>query len=97
MHLNQRWKDRRLAFRGENLNQEITLSGDFADRIWVPDTFCANEKSAYFHEVTEKNKMIRLKPNGEVLYGMRLVHKWIRLLFFDKVLGRRIKKHLVML
>lgn len=43
MYLNQYWKDERLAFSVEN--EVLTLSGDFSDKIWVPDTFFANDKS----------------------------------------------------
>jgi gamma-aminobutyric acid receptor subunit beta len=43
IYLNQYWKDDRLAF--SSLDEELTLSGDFAERIWVPDTFFANDKS----------------------------------------------------
>lgn len=43
LYLNQYWKDERLAF---GLPDEVlTLSGDFADKIWVPDTFFANDKN----------------------------------------------------
>ena len=42
MYLNQYWKDERLAFSSEN--KVHTLGGDFAERIWVPDTFFANDK-----------------------------------------------------
>lgn len=43
LYLNQYWKDERLAF---GLSDEVlTLSGDFADKIWVPDTFFANDKN----------------------------------------------------
>lgn len=42
MYLNQYWKDERLAYT--NKEESMTLSGDFADKIWVPDTFFANDK-----------------------------------------------------
>ena len=47
--------------------------GDFAEKIWVPDTFFANDKYAYLHDVTEKNKMIKIFGNGDIIYGMRQV------------------------
>lgn len=37
LYLHQYWKDDRLAFSQDN-SVELTLSGDFAERIWVPDT-----------------------------------------------------------
>lgn len=45
MYLNQYWKDERLAFSQEE--EVLTLSGDFAEKIWVPDTFFANDKNRY--------------------------------------------------
>ncbi|XP_015907046.1 gamma-aminobutyric acid receptor subunit beta-like [Parasteatoda tepidariorum] len=69
LYLNQFWTDERLIFSRENY--ELTLSGDFAEKIWVPDTFFANDKNSFLHEVTEKNKMVRLRSNGEIAYGMR--------------------------
>ncbi|RWS09964.1 gamma-aminobutyric acid receptor subunit beta-like protein, partial [Dinothrombium tinctorium] len=69
LYLNQYWKDERLSF-SKNDSFELTLSGDFAEHIWVPDTFFANDKNSFLHEVTEKNKMVRLKANGEISYGM---------------------------
>ncbi|CAO1413965.1 unnamed protein product [Diamesa hyperborea] len=49
----------------------ITLSGDFAEKIWVPDTFFANDKNSFLHDVTERNKLVRLAGDGSVTYGMR--------------------------
>ena len=46
MYLNQYWKDERLSFSPEE-NRILTLSGDFAEKIWVPDTFFANDKNRY--------------------------------------------------
>ena len=45
MYLNQYWKDERLAFSSDD--EVLTLSGDFAEKIWVPDTFFANDKNRY--------------------------------------------------
>lgn len=70
MYLNQYWKDERLVFSGAK-DTELTLSGDFAEKIWVPDTFFANDKNSFLHEVTEKNKMVRLRGDGSIAYGMR--------------------------
>ena len=44
MYLNQYWKDERLSFSPEE-DKVLTLSGDFAEKIWVPDTFFANDKN----------------------------------------------------
>ena len=54
-----------------NQSEEITLTGEIIDKFWLPDTFFPNDKSAYLHDVTEKNKMIRLNGNGDIHYGMR--------------------------
>ncbi|XP_063375294.1 gamma-aminobutyric acid receptor subunit beta-like isoform X2 [Cydia amplana] len=69
LYLNQYWKDERLGF---GLQDEVlTLSGDFADKIWVPDTFFANDKNSFLHDVTERNKLVRLGGDGSITYGMR--------------------------
>ncbi|CAF0952152.1 unnamed protein product [Rotaria sp. Silwood1] len=69
LYLNQYWRDERLVFG--NKSDEMILTGEIIDKFWLPDTFFPNDKSAYLHDVTEKNKMIRLYGNGEILYGMR--------------------------
>ncbi|XP_055601269.1 gamma-aminobutyric acid receptor subunit beta-like [Uranotaenia lowii] len=55
----------------DGANDVITLSGDFAEKIWVPDTFFANDKNSFLHDVTERNKLVRLSGDGTVTYGMR--------------------------
>lgn len=71
MYLNQYWKDERLEYGKPD--EQMTLTGDFADKIWVPDTFFANDKHSFLHKVTESNKMVRLSGDGSIAYGMRLV------------------------
>lgn len=55
----------------DNSIDALTLSGDFAEKIWVPDTFFANDKNSFLHDVTERNKLVRLSGDGSVTYGMR--------------------------
>ena len=72
LYLNQYWRDDRLAFSGQH-DDNMTLTGDFADKIWVPDTFFANDIYSFLHDVTEQNKMLRLHGDGSIVYGMRSV------------------------
>ncbi|GMT19520.1 hypothetical protein PFISCL1PPCAC_10817, partial [Pristionchus fissidentatus] len=71
MYLHQYWKDERLSWTDDVPIDDMTLNGEFSQRIWVPDTFLANDKHSYLHDVTEKNKMLRLSRDGRIAYGMR--------------------------
>ncbi|XP_064637793.1 gamma-aminobutyric acid receptor subunit beta-like isoform X2 [Lineus longissimus] len=70
LYLNQYWRDERLKF-SDDKKEQMTLTGDFAEKIWVPDTFFANDKNSFLHDVTEKNKMVKLYGDGSITYGMR--------------------------
>lgn len=72
MYLHQYWTDERLSWSSSVPIDEMTLSGEFSQNIWVPDTFLANDKQSYLHEVTERNKMLRISGDGKIAYGMRL-------------------------
>lgn len=71
MYFQQYWRDKRLAYSGIPLN--LTLDNRVADQLWVPDTYFLNDKKSFVHGVTVKNRMIRLHPDGTVLYGLRSV------------------------
>lgn len=43
-----------------------------AEKIWVPDTFFANEKQAYFHIATTRNTFLRIGSNGAIFRSIRL-------------------------
>jgi gamma-aminobutyric acid receptor subunit beta len=49
----------------EDAKDMITLSGDFAEKIWVPDTFFANDKNRFVVKATESeseaNQIIFIK------------------------------------
>ena len=64
----QLWVDKRLAFDGAS---ELVIGSDMLHRIWLPDTYIANDRKTYFHKATVQNKFIRINPDGQVLYSMR--------------------------
>ncbi|XP_038848392.1 gamma-aminobutyric acid receptor subunit alpha-6-like [Salvelinus namaycush] len=69
MYFQQAWRDKRLSYSEIALN--LTLDNRVADSLWVPDTYFLNDKKSFVHGVTVKNRMIRLHPDGTVLYGLR--------------------------
>lgn len=71
MYFQQSWRDKRLAYSDLPLN--LTLDNRVADQLWLPDTYFLNDKKSFLHGVTVKNRMIRLHPDGTVLYGLRWV------------------------
>uniref|UniRef100_A0A669EXU1 Gamma-aminobutyric acid type A receptor subunit beta2 n=1 Tax=Oreochromis niloticus TaxID=8128 RepID=A0A669EXU1_ORENI len=70
MYFQQAWRDKRLSYSDIPLN--LTLDNRVADQLWVPDTYFLNDKKSFVHGVTVKNRMIRLHPDGTVLYGLRI-------------------------
>ncbi|KAJ8262388.1 hypothetical protein GJAV_G00165880 [Gymnothorax javanicus] len=70
MYFLQSWRDKRLSYTGIPLN--LTLDNRVADQLWVPDTYFTNDKRSFVHGVTVKNRMLRLHPDGTVLYGLRI-------------------------
>ncbi|KAK2827753.1 hypothetical protein Q7C36_018679 [Tachysurus vachellii] len=70
MYFQQSWRDKRLSYSEIPLN--LTLDNRVADQLWVPDTYFLNDKKSFVHGVTVKNRMIRLHPDGTVLYGLRI-------------------------
>lgn len=69
----QKWVDKRLQFdlSADGIN-ELVIGSDMLHKIWLPDTFIANDKKTYFHKATVQNKFIRISPDGQVLYSMRM-------------------------
>ncbi|XP_064519061.1 gamma-aminobutyric acid receptor subunit pi-like isoform X1 [Pseudopipra pipra] len=67
--LRQRWTDERLCFDG---NKSLSLDGRLVEMLWVPDTFIVDSKRSFLHDVTVENRLIRIYPNGTVLYAIRI-------------------------
>lgn len=82
-YFRQSWMDSRLKFDARPGIYELYVGAEVADRIWVPDTFFANEKSAYFHTATTPNTFLRIAHNGSVFRSVR--YKSIHLLPFPLV------------
>lgn len=72
----QQWYDDRLEF-AEKIPKELEggikyLTIGDAKRVWMPDTFFRNEKTAKSHTILVPNFYIRIFPNGDVLYSVRV-------------------------
>ncbi|XP_053546332.1 gamma-aminobutyric acid receptor subunit delta isoform X2 [Bombina bombina] len=70
VYLRQSWKDERLSYN--HTNKTLGLDSRFVEILWLPDTFIVNAKYAWFHDVTAENKLIRLQPDGVILYSSRI-------------------------
>ncbi|XP_067685262.1 glycine receptor subunit alpha-2-like [Haliotis asinina] len=68
--LRQQWRDRRLVF--DDFNRSIVVSHKRLGSLWVPDLYFTQSKHEVLHNLTTPNIMIRLFPNGTVLYTQRL-------------------------
>ena len=66
----QQWRDPRLAFTEQDGLRYITL-GD-TSLIWTPDVFFSNAIDGFKHEILTKNELVRIFPDGSVLYSARI-------------------------
>ncbi|OXB54361.1 hypothetical protein ASZ78_011043 [Callipepla squamata] len=65
------WKDERLSFPSTT-NNSMTFDGRLVKKIWVPDVFFVHSKRSFIHDTTTDNIMLRVFPDGHVLYSMRI-------------------------
>ncbi|XP_029451283.1 gamma-aminobutyric acid receptor subunit rho-1 [Rhinatrema bivittatum] len=71
LYLRHYWKDERLSFPGSN-NHSMTFDGRLVKKIWVPDMFFVHSKRSFIHDTTTDNIMLRVQPDGKVLYSLRV-------------------------
>ncbi|XP_076447080.1 glycine receptor subunit alpha-3-like [Babylonia areolata] len=69
-YLRQQWRDPRLAF--SEVNHTILLNHKRLQTLWVPDLFFSQSKTEATHDVTVPNVLIRVHPDGTILYTQRL-------------------------
>lgn len=67
----EQWNDNRLQFDDMNGQIRYLVLTDQM-RIWKPDLFFRNEKEGHFHEILMPNVLLRIYPNGDVLYSIRI-------------------------
>ncbi|OQV20945.1 Glycine receptor subunit alphaZ1 [Hypsibius exemplaris] len=73
--LTQHWKDPRLRF-SENVSKVLELHQlRQIKKLWLPDPYIINAKSAYFHEITLPNRFARVTTEGNITYNARLTAK----------------------
>ncbi|XP_014666256.1 PREDICTED: LOW QUALITY PROTEIN: glutamate-gated chloride channel-like [Priapulus caudatus] len=65
----EQWKDVRLSYNS-TFFQWINLPDP--QQIWRPDLFFYNEKQGHFHNIVMPNVLLRLYPDGRILYSVRL-------------------------
>lgn len=70
--LRQSWQDDRVAFTESPSLSYLTLEAEETTKIWRPDTFIQNGISTNFHSAPRENALIRIYPNGNVFYSLRL-------------------------
>ncbi|KAM7369614.1 hypothetical protein PAMP_010924 [Pampus punctatissimus] len=70
LYLRHYWKDERLAFPSHN-NQSRTFDSRLVKKIWVPDVFFVHSKRSFIHDTTMENIMLRVYPDGNILYSVR--------------------------
>lgn len=67
----EQWNDDRLQY--DDMSGRIRfLTLTDPDKIWKPDLFFSNEKKGHFHEIIMPNVLLRIHPNGDVLYSIRI-------------------------
>ncbi|XP_056619583.1 gamma-aminobutyric acid receptor subunit rho-1 [Triplophysa dalaica] len=71
LYLRHYWKDTRLSFPSKR-NQSMTFDGRLLKKIWVPDIFFVHSKRSFIHDTTTENLMLRVYPDGKVLYSLRV-------------------------
>lgn len=72
LYLRQKWVDERL--RHGNITEILDLNDpNLVKAIWKPEVYFPNAKHAEFQFVTVPNVLIRINPDGEILYMLRWV------------------------
>lgn len=70
LYLLQTWVDVRLNH--VDINQPLDLNDPkLVQAIWKPEVYFPNAKNAEFQFVTVPNVLVRINPEGKILYMLR--------------------------
>ncbi|XP_022244170.1 glycine receptor subunit alpha-1-like [Limulus polyphemus] len=71
LYLRQTWRDERLF--NPNLTRPLDLNDPgLVKRVWRPDVYFPNAKHGEFQYVTVPNVLVRIYPDGQIFYMLRL-------------------------
>ena len=70
LYLRHYWQDVRLAFPSGS-NKSRTFDARLVKKIWVPDVFFVHSKRSFIHDTTMENIMLRVYPDGNILFSVR--------------------------
>nr|AAD17896.1 gamma-aminobutyric-acid receptor rho-3 subunit precursor [Morone americana] len=70
LYLRHYWQDDRPAFPSSS-NKSRTFDARLV-KIWVPDVFFVHSKRSFIHDTTMENIMLRVYPDGNILYSVRI-------------------------
>ncbi|XP_053421509.1 gamma-aminobutyric acid receptor subunit rho-3 [Nycticebus coucang] len=70
-YLRHYWKDERLSFPSTT-NKSMTFDHRLIQKIWVPDVFFVHSKRSFIHDTTMENIMLRVYPDGNILFSLRI-------------------------
>ncbi|KAK3921372.1 Glycine receptor subunit alphaZ1 [Frankliniella fusca] len=71
LYLRQKWQDDR--FKHPNITEALDLNDpNLVKAIWKPEVYFPNAKHAEFQFVTVPNVLVRINPDAEILYMLRL-------------------------
>ncbi|GFT56925.1 glutamate-gated chloride channel [Nephila pilipes] len=65
----QSWKDDRLKYDSQGMTY---VSLTHPEKLWIPDLFFSNEDTGHFHNMILPNNLIRIYPDGRILYSVRI-------------------------
>lgn len=69
LYFRQSWNDSRLSFLEQDIHSIVLNDPKY---IWTPDLFFVQEREGIHHSLIVPNAFIRINPEGEVLYSVRI-------------------------
>ncbi|GFS86597.1 glycine receptor subunit alphaZ1 [Nephila pilipes] len=69
IYFRQAWNDSRLSFLEQDIHSVVLND---PKHIWTPDLFFVQEKEGIHHSLIVPNSFIRINPDGEVLYSVKI-------------------------